>query len=358
MLRKNLITLIIFILLFGAGLISANWCVNKLLQQPVILQDNYIVVHKGISITGMLRILEQQQAIRHSKIISKYFQLRSRILGQDIIIQSGKYQLQPNMLLNDVIDLWVKGQVLEHKITLVEGWNLQQIRAALAKNQDLVHKLPKIKDDDLMAILGKDGHYEGRFFPATYSFRYEDEDISILKRASDKLDSELEKHWQNRAANLPYQNKYEALIMASIIEKETSVISEYEEIAGVFVRRLQKGMRLQTDPTVIYGMGESYTGKISYRNLRKESPYNTYLIKGLPPTPIAAAGSRAIYAALHPKAGTSLYFVARGDGTHEFSATLADHNKAVGKYQLKRAQNYRSTPAKNLTDEISNPAAN
>lgn len=188
-------------------------------------------------------------------------------------------------------------------------------------------------------------HPEGRFFPDTYNFVRGQSDLDILRQANQRLQQVLAEEWAERADDLPYKNSDEALIMASIIEKETGVAHEREEISGVFNRRLKIGMLLQTDPTVIYGMGDNYTGKITRADLRRPTPYNTYVIAGLPPTPIAMVGREAIYAALHPKAGKSLYFVARGDGSHVFSNTLAEHNKAVREYQIKRRADYRSSPA-------------
>ena len=194
--------------------------------------------------------------------------------------------------------------------------------------------------------MGANGsHPEGRFFPDTYLFTSSETDLDLLRRAFERMEEVLATEWQAKAENLPYDSPYEALIMASIVERETGAVHEREEVAGVFVRRLEKGMRLQTDPTVIYGMGEKYQGRITRKDLRTHTDYNTYRIDGLPPTPIALPGREAIHAALNPAEGDTLYFVARGDGTHKFSKTLAEHQKAVRAFQLNRRSDYRSSPA-------------
>jgi UPF0755 protein len=186
---------------------------------------------------------------------------------------------------------------------------------------------------------------EGRFFPDTYRFVRGVSDVELLKKAFDRLDEVLAKEWENRSADAPYSEPYQALIMASLVEKETGVPQERGQIAGVFVRRMALGMQLQTDPTVIYGLGDRYTGKLTRAHLKEPTPYNTYVIPGLPPTPIAMVGREAIHAALNPVEGNSLYFVARGDGSHVFSDDLDAHNSAVREFQLKRRADYRSSPA-------------
>jgi UPF0755 protein len=236
--------------------------------------------------------------------------------------------------------------VVQYSLTLVEGWNFRQVRAALAKQEKLQQTLAALSDSELMSKLGHAGVFpEGRFFPDTYKYVRGMSDEDLLRQAYERLDEVLASEWSERASNVPYSDPYQALIMASLIEKETGVPQERGEIAGVFVRRLQNGMLLQTDPTVIYGMGERYTGKLTRADLREATPYNTYMISGLPPTPIAMVGREAIHAALNPVAGSSLYFVARGDGSHVFSDDLPAHNNAVREYQLKRRADYRSSPA-------------
>ena len=206
---------------------------------------------------------------------------------------------------------------------------------AVQKNEVLEHTLAQADEDYVMAQLDHKGEMaEGRFFPDTYHFPRGTTDVEFLKRAYDTMVRVMEEEWEVRDGGLPYKSSYEALIMASIIEKETSIPDERYKIAGVFVRRLQQGMMLQTDPTVIYAIGRNFDGDIRNRDLTIDSPFNTYTSKGLPPTPIAAPGRASINAALHPEAGTALYFVAMGDGHHHFSDTLAEHNKAVAKYQL------------------------
>ena len=245
-----------------------------------------------------------------------------------------------------MLGLWQRGEVVQYSLTMVEGWNFRQVRAALARQERLEQRLADLSDAQLMERLGLAGQNpEGRFFPDTYRYVRGMSDEDLLKQANVRLERVLAEEWQKRAEGLPYREPYDALIMASMIEKETGVPEERGEIAGVFVRRLRMGMSLQTDPTVIYGMGERYNGRITRADLRTPTPYNTYTIDGMPPTPIAMVGREAIHAALNPLDGTTLYFVARGDGSHVFSNTLAEHNRAVREYQLKRRADYRSSPA-------------
>jgi len=341
---KYFLAFISILLLLTFGFIY--WQIEQTLQQNLqIDKPTQIIIPSGASLFSLSKSLEQQGLVRNTKWLRFYWRLQTKIMRKPpLLLKSGKYQIAPNITLANALQLWSVGQVTQHKITIIEGWNMQQIRRALAADANLVQHLPNIKNEDLMAKLGRTGHPEGRFFPATYNFVYPMSDLDILRQAADKLDKVLAQEWQNRAQGLPYKDSYQALIMASIVEKETAKVSEYEQIAGVFVRRLQKKMRLQTDPTVIYGMGDKYKGKIGRKDLRTATPYNTYVIYGLPPTPIASAGLGAIAAAMHPDASDALYFVAKGDGSHYFSKDLAEHNKAVREYQLKRRSDYRSTP--------------
>ncbi len=252
-------------------------------------------------------------------------------------IKTGEYELPPGLTMPDILRLLVSGKTKHYTITFPEGWNFRQLWQAIGQDTHLEHTLVPADTAALMMRLGASAlHPEGAFFPDTYFFEKHTSDFELLQRAYRKMQAVLAQEWQRKAAQLPYKNAYEALIMASIIEKETAAKAERPQIAGVFVRRLQQGMRLQTDPTVIYGIGDAYQGDITYKDLRTLTPYNTYLITGLPPTPIAMPGREAIKAALHPDNADSLYFVARGDGSHVFSATLAAHNKAVDTYQRKK----------------------
>jgi UPF0755 protein len=248
----------------------------------------------------------------------------------------------------DVLDLLIEGKTVKYTITLVEGHNIKDTLNRIKAHDKLIQDLP-VELEALMPFLGLKGHPEGRFFPDTYLFDANTRASEILVRAQVRLETVLAEQWQKKAEGLPYKSSYEALIMASIVEKETAAPEERETIAGVFVRRLEKRMRLQTDPTVIYGLGDRYTGNIRRKHLTERTEYNTYRMMGLPPTPIALVGKEAIYAALHPADGEELYFVAKGDGRHYFSKTLAEHNKAVREYQInkrKSTEEYRSTPDK------------
>ncbi len=257
---------------------------------------------------------------------------------QETRLQAGEYILQPGVTLAGLLDNMVAGKVVQYNITLIEGFTFRQVLQIIAQNPKIIKTLVNLPDDDIMKRLGHEGeHPEGRFYPDTYYISSGVTDVELLNRAYQAMQSILTEEWALREDNLPYKTPYEALIMASIVEKESAIAEERPLIAGLFVNRLRKKMRLQTDPTVIYGI-ENYDGNIRFRDLRKDTPYNTYTRAGLPPTPIALPGREAINAALHPAKTDYLYFVAYGDGSgrHVFSTNLKDHEKAVDLYQRKK----------------------
>jgi len=333
------------ILSFALSLVIAGLAVfwlaqNTLQQQLNINAEQSLSVAAGTAPVVLLNDLEQQNVIQGSI----WLRLMWRLQQYRPTVQMGEYAIDPQMTLADLLEKWRTGDVQNYRVTLVEGWNFAQFRNALAQQELLEQTVTGLSDAQVMQLLERPGlHPEGRFYPDTYFFTRGQQDLDILRQANRRLEQVLAEEWEKRAADLPYANADEALTMASIIEKETGAAHEREEIAGVFVRRLQIKMLLQTDPTVIYGMGKNYTGKITRADLRKPTPYNTYTNPGLPPTPIAMVGRAAIAAALNPKPGDSLYFVAKGDGTHEFSRNLQQHNQAVRKFQIKRREGYRST---------------
>lgn len=264
-----------------------------------------------------------------------YLILEGRFKGNDSRLKAGEYQIKVGTTPRQLLAQFEAGKVVHYSLALIEGWTYKQIIAAVSNNEMLKKTLANTDSKTVMSALGDpDTHPEGRFFPDTYHFPSGMSDVEFLQRAYAKMIEILAEEWQQRAEDLPYQTADEALTMASIIEKETAVADERTKIAGVFVRRLQKGMKLQTDPTVIYAMGKNYQGNIRRKDLALDSPYNTYLYAGLPPTPIALSGVASIHAALHPDDGDALYFVAKGDGSHYFSNTLKEHNLAVREYQL------------------------
>jgi UPF0755 protein len=249
------------------------------------------------------------------------------------VYQVGEYRLEAGMLPEDVLRSLSSGEVVQHRITLVEGWTFRQFATALRANEVLEHELDLDAGPQWKLVaeaLGVD-HPEGWFLPETYQFTRGDSDRDILARAHQSMKTELEKAWSSRDLDVPVASPYQMLILASIIEKETALNEERGRIAGVFTRRLKEKMRLQTDPTVIYGMGESYDGNIRRKDLQADTPYNTYTRHGLPPTPIAMPGRASLMAAAHPEEGEALYFVANGNGGHTFSATLEEHQAAVRK---------------------------
>jgi UPF0755 protein len=343
--RKLLLLFEGAVVMAGLLLALAGWLQREALQQPLQLEHELLLeVPAGASPALMLDQLERQGVLQGAFWLRQYWRFN---LAEESL-HRGEYSLKPGMDARQLLDLWRRGEVVQYQLTLVEGWNFTQVRAALAGQEKLQQTIAELSDEELMAELGWPGkHPDGWFFPDTYRFVKGMRDVDLLRQAGLRQQQVLAEEWQKRADNLPYSDPYEALIMASLIEKETGVAAEREEIAGVFVRRLGLRMRLQTDPTVIYGLGKRYQGNLTRAHLREPTPYNTYVISGLPPTPIALAGREAIHAALNPADGRALYFVARGDGTHVFSNTLAEHNKAVREYQLKRRSDYRSSPAKN-----------
>lgn len=264
------------------------------------------------------------------------FVAAARATGTTQTLRAGRYEFIRGMTIGEIIGKLQRGDVLRERITIVEGWTVREIRAALSKHPDLKSDSAALSDKALLQVVGAaQKHPEGLFAADTYVFDPGTSDLEIWKQAYRSQSALLEKAWSTRAPNLPYKTPYEALIMASVVEKETGQGNERAQIAGVFVNRLRKGMLLQTDPTVIYGLGEKFDGNLRKRDLTTDTPYNSYTRTGLPPTPIATPGRAAITAALNPASTAALYFVARGDGTSKFSETLEQHNRAVVRYQLK-----------------------
>ncbi|MDD0975482.1 endolytic transglycosylase MltG [Pseudomonas fontis] len=341
--RKLLLLLEAGLILAGLALGFSAWKVYSALEQPLkVSQEQLLDVPTGTNPNRMFYSMQAQGLVDDAFWLRLYW--RFNMAG--VPLHTGEYRLQPGMNVRELFETWRRGDVVQYNLTLVEGWNFRQVRAALAKHEKIEHTIDGLSDSEVMDKLGHRGVFpEGRFFPDTYRFVRGMSDVEFLQQAYTRLEDVLAKEWSARPAELPYRDPYQALIMASLVEKETGVPQERAQIAGVFVRRMQIGMLLQTDPTVIYGMGERYNGKITRADLREATPYNTYVISGLPPTPIAMVGREAIHAALNPQPGSSLYFVARGDGSHVFSDDLDGHNSAVREYQLKRRTDYRSSPA-------------
>ena len=304
-----------------------------------------------IALAGSERILAVERGDGFQDILDKLraagveegHDLEWKVLAQEMQVvsrlQVGDYSIRHGITPRELLSKLESGKVIQHRFTIVEGWSLRELRAALAQDEVLEKQTPDLDDSALMAALDRPGqHPEGRFLPETYHYTRGMSDLDVLRRAALAMDKAVADAWQARAAGIPIKSPEELLTLASIIEKETGKASERPEIAGVFTRRLTLGMRLQTDPTVIYGMGSAYAGNIRRSDLTTDTPYNTYTRAGLPPTPIAMPGREALFAAANPAAGDTLYFVSRGDGSHVFSATLAEHNRAVACHQLRRCR--------------------
>jgi UPF0755 protein len=286
----------------------------------------------GTPLPGVLRMLERQ-GIRAGNLW--YWRALTRELGVAGKLHAGEYSLAPGLTPTDLLKKMAAGDVVQHHFTIVEGWTFKQLRSALAQDSSLHQTLAAVDDRDIMQRLQASGAPpEGWFLPETYSYVKGMSDLDVLRRAHEAMQKLLDQLWSAHPAEFVLDSPYQVLTLASIVEKETAQPNERAQIAAVFLHRLRLGMRLQTDPSVIYGLGAQYDGKIHRRDLDNDTPYNTYTRTGLPPTPIAMPGRASLEAVLHPAPTDALYFVARGDGTHEFSATLDAHNQAVAKYQL------------------------
>jgi UPF0755 protein len=351
LIKSFLVAVVASVLVAVAGAGLWGWQGLESLEADAGLEEPMLyVVPRGSSFNAVAQDMEEMGVV--DKAV--WLKLLARIEPELASIRAGEYEFQPGMSARDMVSLMVSGQTKSRFVQFIEGRRFQDARAALADAEYLEQVTADWSAERIMAELGDEGaHPEGRFFPDTYAYSRGDSDLDLLRRAYERMNNVLAEEWANRAEDLPYESPYEALIMASIIERETGVPGERRDIAGVFVRRLERGMRLQTDPTVIYGMGDSYQGRITRRDLRTHTPYNTYRISGLPPTPIALPGRAAINAAVNPADGDTLFFVAKGDGSHQFSRTLEDHQRAVREYQLNRREDYRSFPAPTTTDESS-----
>lgn len=312
----------------------AGWVIY-FAKQPITLpaasQD--LVLKHGSSLRGIA-----QQMVREGVLAEPWtFMLLVRAQGLAGEIKAGNYELHAGMTNYDLFLMITDGITSQRSITFIEGWTFRQMREALNRHEDIRHLSIPMTDEEILRQIGATERVaEGLFFPDSYFFDSGMSDLDILKRAYETMQRKLAKSWETRAPGLPYRTPYDALIMASIVEKETGRASERPMIASVFLNRLKLGMRLQTDPTVIYGMGENFDGNLRKRDLLSDGEYNTYTRAGLPPTPIAMPGIAAIEAALHPAQSKALYFVGKGDGSHAFSATLNEHNRAVHRYQLGR----------------------
>jgi UPF0755 protein len=267
----------------------------------------------------------------------RQFELLARAMGRSRDIKAGNYQLVERPTPLDLLEKLTRGDVMQAEVRLIEGWTFGQFRAMLNASPDLRHDTATMDDLQILSALKvSDTHPEGLFFPDTYLFARGSSDLAVMRHAYHAMQRHLQGEWEARGEGMPYRSQYEALIMASIIEKETGLAAERDLIAGALVNRLRIGMRLQVDPTIIYGLGESFDGNLKRKHLLEDGPYNTYTRAGLPPSPIAMPGLASLHAALNPAKTDALYYVSRGDGSSQFSRNLGEHNRAVTKYQLKR----------------------
>jgi len=334
--RDDLVNEIVAAFILAASFISA-WVLvdyHRFTITPLLIENDVSTydIPSGSTVSSIANDFEKNGWIKHKeylKFYAKYHELLS--------IKKGEYSIDKNMTAIDLLNKLVDGKVILHRITLVEGWNFKQMMSEIQKHPAIKQTLSDKSAKEIMTILGKPSlHHEGQFLPDTYLFSAHTADIEILMNSHEAMQTVINTQWPRLDKTSPIKSSYEMLILASIVEKETGAVEERSLIAAVFLSRLNKKMKLQTDPTVIYGMGENYKGNIKRKHLKEDTPYNTYVHRGLPPTPISMPGKAAIKAVIEPDERGYLYFVSKGDGTHYFSKTLSEHNAAVRKYQLKK----------------------
>ena len=340
MLRRTGVALALFALLAVTVLVSSA---RNELRNPLNLNapPGIFEVQQG---DGLIRVLNTLQS---EGMIDSALKVRVglRLSGKNLVVKRGEYQLFAGETVLQLLDRMDRNDVILYPITIPEGVTFSWFLSTLWEHPEVTRVLENVHDERLLSVIQPYASPEGLFLPETYLIQSGDTDLDVLIRARAAMQDALMGAWRARTKNLPLTEPYEALVLASIVEKETGVASERPEIAGVFARRLALGMRLQTDPTVIYGLGTEFDGNLTRRHLRdNNNPFNTYRIAGLPPTPIALPGKEAIMASLNPTDGEALYFVAKGDGSHAFSRTLSEHEENVRRYQLKRRKDYRSSP--------------
>lgn len=326
--KRFLILIVVLALGVGGG---AAYYVTRPLELPS--QPFSFSLNQGASVKTAARQLQAAGLLDSDSA----FVWLARLQGKSGQIKAGNYELDAPISTWNLLNMLVKGRISQGEIKIIEGWTFRDFRNAVGENAGLRHDTQNLSDAEILQRIGaaeKDA--EGLFFPDKYYFAKGSSDLVIYRRAYQTMQKHLQEAWQNRDPDLPLETPYQALTLASIVEKETGRASDRSMIAGVFTNRLRKGMRLQTDPAVIYGIGENFDGNLRKRDLLKDTPYNTYTRAGLTPTPIALPGLASLQAALHPSKTDALYFVARGDGSSEFSSTLAKHNRAVDRYQLHR----------------------
>ena len=326
---------LLFVVALIAGALAAGWAWQRYEQTPLaaVAAPLQITIAKGANARSVALELNRKGVDIPPWLVA----WAARLRGDAGQIKSGVYQFDTTITLHALLDKLVRGEVMLKDVRFTEGWTFRQMRATLVQMPDLLHDTAEMTDTDILQKIGAtEQNPEGLFFPSTYSFSPGTSDLEIYRQAYKQLKKALDEAWAGRAADLPYDTPYQALVMASIVEKETGREADRDKVAAVFINRLRKGMMLQSDPTTIYGMGDKFDGNLRRRDLTTDSVYNTYTRTGLPPTPIALPGKASIVAATQPAPIAALYFVARGDGSSEFSNDLAAHNRAVGRYQLGR----------------------